>query len=315
VKRKLAFVLTSTLAALAAAACSDDASRSPTAPPTSPEARVSDVERMDAQGLPGGAHVFFARGQAGRTSSSPNMTWHGGPVMHAAGAAAIFWGTSWSGYSGDKISGMGTFYTGFGGSNYAKTNTEYGDGSGNTTSAVSYLGTFVDASPAIGHAPQVSDIVTEVCSALAANGQTPVSSGFYMVYSDQPRGHKNYCAWHSYGSCNGTPIQVAFAFNLDGDPGCDPGAPYAGHSAGLAAIANVSAHELSEALTDPKLNAWYDASGAENADKCAWTFNVASVKLANNSSWKLQGEWSNAAYDAGTGYPNRDGQKGCLSGA
>jgi len=35
---------------------------------------------------------------------------------------------------------------------------------------------------------------------------------------------------------------------------------------------SVLAHELEEANTDPELNAWYDASGAENADKCAWTF-------------------------------------------
>ena len=30
--------------------------------------------------------------------------------------------------------------------------------------------------------------------------------------------------------------------------------------------------EIDETITDPYLNAWYDARGAENADKCAWTF-------------------------------------------
>ena len=35
---------------------------------------------------------------------------------------------------------------------------------------------------------------------------------------------------------------------------------------------SVVAHELEEAVTDPELNAWYDSRGAENADKCAWTF-------------------------------------------
>ena len=25
-------------------------------------------------------------------------------------------------------------------------------------------------------------------------------------------------------------------------------------------------------LTDPRLDAWYDQKGSENADKCAWTF-------------------------------------------
>ena len=39
------------------------------------------------------------------------------------------------------------------------------------------------------------------------------------------------------------------------------------------------------------------------------------VTFSNGTQWKIQGEWSNAAYTAGTGYPNSSGQKGCLSGA
>ena len=56
--------------------------------------------------------------------------------------------------------------------------------------------------------------------------------------------------------------------NLDGDAGCDPKSTIAGTSQGLAALANISAHELSEALTDPELNAWYDTAGNENSDAC-----------------------------------------------
>jgi len=40
----------------------------------------------------------------------------------------------------------------------------------------------------------------------------------------------------------------------------------------LDATASVFAHEVDETITDPFLNAWYDSRGAENADKCAWTF-------------------------------------------
>src|ERR1019366_8631021 len=43
-------------------------------------------------------------------------------------------------------------------------------------------------------------------------------------------------------------------------------------NAGVDGMLSVVAHELEEATTDPQLNAWYDSSGAENADKCAWTF-------------------------------------------
>jgi hypothetical protein len=77
----------------------------------------------------------------------------------------------------------------------------------------------------------------------------------------------------------------------------------------------VSAHELAEARSDPASpGAWYDSSGAENGDKCAWTFGAPLVNFTNGTQWKLQGEWSNAAYSAGRGYPNSAGQRGCLSG-
>ena len=137
-------------------------------------------------------------------------------------------------------------------------------------------------------------------------------NGYYPVYSDKKRGNAGYCAWHSVGSCSGKTVQFAFFFNLDGDAGCDPADAQTGHSQGLAALANVTAHELSEARSDPaNPGAWYDSSGAENGDKCAWTFNVPSVVFANGTRWKQQGEWSNAA---GTGYPNGSGQRGCLDG-
>ena len=109
-------------------------------------------------------------------------------------------------------------------------------------------------------------------------------------------------------------MQFAFFFNLDGDPGCDPQDTSGRHSQGLAALANVSGHEISEARSDPRLNAWYDSSGAENADKCAWSFGTPLVTFSNNSQWKIQGNWSNRAYDASTGYANRNGEKGCIDG-
>jgi hypothetical protein len=73
-----------------------------------------------------------------------------------------------------------------------------------------------------------------------------------------------------------------FFFKLDGDAGCDPQDTQTTHSQGLAALANVSAPELSEARTDPATpGAWYDSQGQENGDKCAWTFNVPYVTFPN----------------------------------
>jgi len=243
---------------------------------------------------------------------SPLMTWHSGAIMQSAVVQAIYWGASWasSSFTGDKITGLQSFYEGYGGSNYAGASTEYAGSNGQVGAGVTYAGSIVDTSAAPARAPKVSAIGDEVCKTIT----NPVANGYYPVYVDTKRGSAGYCAWHSYGTCGTVPVQIAFFFNLDGDPGCDPQDATTGHSQGLAALGNVSAHELSEAMTDPRNGGWYDSGGNENGDKCAWTFNVPSVGLANGSSWKLQGEWSNAAYSAGTGYPNRSSQKGRLDG-
>ena len=101
--------------------------------------------------------------------------------------------------------------------------------------------------------------------------------------------------------------------NIDGIAGCDPAQPLLGHSQGLAAVANVTAHELSETITDPRGAGWFDSGGAENGDKCAWTWSPSGpMTFSNGTRWYVQGEWSNAAYTAGTGYQNLNMQPGCL---
>jgi len=169
----------------------------------------------------------------------------------------------------------------------------------------------VDTSAAPKNGNRTSTILTEVCN----QASTLVENGYYPVYVDTPRGHSGYCAWHSAGTCsNGVTVQFAFFYNLDGDAGCDPQDAAHTHSPGLEALANVSGHELSEALTDPHLNAWYDANGEENSDKCAWVFGTPQLTFSNGTKWKVQGNWSNDAYNSKSGYANRDNQRGCIDG-
>ena len=247
---------------------------------------------------------------------SANMTYHGGKIMPTATTKAIFWGTSWATYTGDKIVGLDTFYSGISGSNYNKTVDEYTGTNGQVGATTTHQGHIIDTSAATGGG-NTATILAEVAKQINLGNIVPDASGngYYPVYTDVPRGSAQYCAWHSAGSVNGKAIQFAFFFKLDGDAGCDPADTTTGHSQGLAALANVSAHELAEARSDPASpGAWYDSSGNENGDKCAWTFNVPAVTFSNGSTWKLQGEWSNKAFTAGTGYPNKGGQKGCLDG-
>jgi hypothetical protein len=204
--------------------------------------------------------IHWAKGHA-RSGGSPDMIWHSGAIMTTTATSAIFWGPSWVTSPGDKISGMDTWYSGFGNSNYAGTSDEYTGTNGQVTSTVSYGGHFVDSTTASGGS-KTSVILAEVCKVIPS----PVANGYYAVYTDIPRGHSGYCAYHSYGSCGATPVQFAFFWKMDGDAGCDPQSTVAGESQGLAAIANVSGHELSEARTDPRNGGWYDSSGQENGD-------------------------------------------------
>jgi hypothetical protein len=233
-----------------------------------------------------------ARGQS--RAASPNLVYHGGPVMTSGAAVTpIFWGSSWSSDPQNKKGWLDTFYQGMSNSSYAGTNSEYTQSGGaHVGTAVTVDSGVTDTSVAPVHAPSTSQVLAEVANVIAS----PVPNGYYPVYTDTPRGHAQYCAWHSAGTINGVTVQFAFFFNLDGDPGCDPHSTSTAYSQGVAALANVSGHELSEALTDPQLNAWFDTTGAENADKCAWTFGHPSLTFSNGSTWKVQENWSNAAH-------------------
>jgi hypothetical protein len=245
-------------------------------------------------------------GHGGGGGSSPDMTFHGGTVLPTNKTMAIFWG-AWNN-PGDIITGIDAFFGGWGNSGMAGDSTEYAGTNGQVTAKSTYLGHVVDSSAAPNKALSTSQAVAEACKATNNN---PDPLGVYFIYTSTGAGHVSYCAWHSWGTCsNGAQIQVAYMPNITGIAGCDPGSPVSGESEGLAALANVTSHELSEAITDPRGAGWYDSGGAENGDKCAWSFhNTVSF---GGKQWWLQMEWSNAAYDSSSGYANLSGQKGCL---
>jgi hypothetical protein len=261
--------------------------------------------------------IVWTHGNAGGHANphqSPNLIYHGGPVQTSGTTVLpIFWGTSWGTSAGDKITGLNSFYSNVGRSAYVDTNTEYTDSSGAKVSpAVSFGGDASESSAASSQAPSTTDVLNVVADVYGSN---LTAGAYYPVYSDQPRGHTRYCAWHSAGTINGVEVQFGFFFNLDGDAGCDPQSPRNGYSQGAQALVNVSGHELSEMLTDPQLNAWYDSSGEENADKCAWTFGSSLLKIGS-TSWKIQGNWSNNAYDHNQGYTDASAGfvRGCIDG-
>lgn len=259
------------------------------------------VSFMDARGS---GHVHGAHGaHAQPGAKSPNLLFHGGQILTSTDVQSIFWGKAWNSPD-DKITGLDKFYNGVGGTQYMQTNAEYTGSNGQVGTGVAdvtYGGHLVDTSAGPTNPPSVATILAEVSKTIT----NPVPNGYYPVYVDLPRGSAGYCAWHSYGTVRGVTVEVGFFFNLDADPGCDPG-DSGSHSQGLAALANVSGHELSETVTDPRNGGWWDRQGAENSDKCAWTFG-GNVTIGGQS-WKIQGNWSNNAYNARSGYDHA----GCI---
>jgi hypothetical protein len=259
------------------------------------------------RGMTHPGRVTPQRGVNPGAGTAGDMTWHGGTVLVANKTMAIFWG-NW-GSPGDIVTGLDRFFQGFGGSLYAGDSTEYTGSNGQVTSSSTYLGHVFDTSAPPTKSPSVSKMVAEACKITNNN---PDPNALYLIYTSTFPRQNSFCAWHSYGNCsNGAPVQVANMPNTTGIAGCNPADTWTTNSEGLASLANVTSHELSETITDPRNGGWYDANGQENGDKCAWSFNHV-VTLANGALFKLQMEWSNNAFNAGTGFLNGSGQAGCL---
>lgn len=264
------------------------------------------------------------------------LSFHGGTVLHNAKTVAVFWGESWPGDQSDKIGGIQSLLQGLGGSDYIAVTNQYGDRPNSVGAGASYDRSIFDfsAAPSL----QISDtnaLGQEICK--LTNFQPDINT-IYLVYADTPppidgtTGKVSDCGWHSSFWCewNGTKTTATMAYlpNLDAVENCSPDDTATTHSAGLAAVASVTAHEISESITNPYGNGWYDEEGTtlcvsgqqcEIGDKCAWTFQKDAddkdvlVTLSNQTQWKIQMEWSNVAYEAGTGTENLLNQRGCVN--
>ena len=231
----------------------------------------------------------------------------------------IFWGPSWISSPGDKIYGMDIFYKGYVNSPYANIFTQYTGWNGKVSNTINYEGYVIDSSvppeiTASTYGSGTGIVLSEVCAQIP--NPEPSGNGYYVVYTEQKRGSAGYCGWHTYSYCGNVRVQFAFIFNLDGDTGCGcrpsnamPKNPVSvwrmnngSMSLGVHALAGVSAHELSETMTDPMFNAWYDRQGLEVGDKCAWTFPPTNSVFSNGVTWRIQGQWSNTVALSETGY-------------
>jgi len=240
-------------------------------------------------------------------ASVANLVYHNGPVMHADTSYAIYWQPPGSTVSPNYESVLNRFFLDVSAASGSTTNvfavdTQYFDTSGPITYSTAFGGSYADTTPIPDHCSAEyagtgvtvngcvidSDIQASVARALAANPSwatgrgteffvfTPRNVGSCYDSSSGSCAYTYYCAYHSnFFTGGGSEILYANQPYPDtsgvGAPGaCDTGQHPNGDWADAAI--NLVSHEQNETITDPEGSAWYDSSGNEIGDKCAWNF-------------------------------------------
>lgn len=291
------------------AACTD--SRGPTQP------ALRGAPNFEQTGQRGPrTHIMVPHGQSkGRghqKGGNSGIFYHGGPVILSQNVVAIYWSASTI-YQGGPVpastgdgsadgSLVGFFLRNLGGSPYFNINTTYTDATGaaiqNVVNYTKYWAS-ADNAPPPGSAPGDADMQALIEAGFAGGQLTYDPSTSYLVFTgpgvNLGGGFGSiYCAYHGY-FIDGSGRNVKFAampyawdfpggcsgFSGNGPNATDPAAD---------AVVNVAAHEIEETTTDENLDAWYDAVGNENADKCVWQFGTTYAVNGSDANMNLGGK-------------------------
>jgi hypothetical protein len=293
------------LAAVAAtlAACADQ----PTAPRAAPSPAASMNSRADAAALSAAAgpewrrlfalREFNSTDRASKAAwslaTATNVRYHGGPVLQSGtNVVAIYWGApgyanrpSGSGAGIDDKTLIGTFLRSLGGSAYFNINSTYTNAAGariaNVVNYTSYWSN--DQTPPAS--PTDANIVAMLQNGISSGAIKYDASTAYAVLTGSGINlgggfGTQYCAYHTHGTITDvdgvrkTILYSAMPYNYQYKSACTSGYAPANGAVDPAADyeVNTLALEIEETTTDMMGNAWYDAFGYENADKCAWTW-------------------------------------------
>jgi hypothetical protein len=279
--------------------------------------------------------------------ASSGVTYHGGPVTHGITTFAVFWDPAgvFPTSTEQLVAGYlaGSAHDSGGTQNVFSVAAQYTDGAGSAGYSQTYGGAFVDRDPY----PTSGDCTTTTASAstclngsqtlselegfIAANSLPVGLSDVYILLTPdtvvtcvdggEECSTNSYCSLHSYatvGSSTLLYIEIPFtlldsasdAKSCQDDGNAQVQAPNADPSLGDVALKSLS-HEELETISDPLLNAWYDANGNEIADLCnglAWSpdaflplegGSAAAGTLYNQTiagaHYYLQGAWSDEA--------------------
>lgn len=232
-----------------------------------------------------GDHVKTA---ASASAATVPITYHGGPVMVGPINVYYIWYGNWSGNTAKAI--LTDFASNIGGSPYFSINAGYSQGSPHqfVSGIVHYSSSTVD-NYSQGMSLTDASVQAIVSSAIVSGALPNDANGVYFVLAsadvDETSGFCSaYCGWHRFGTISNSNIKYSFVGNSDRCPtACERQTSISPNgNTGADGMASIIAHELSETVTDPNLNAWFDANGNENGDKCAWNFGT--TQAAPNGS-------------------------------
>jgi hypothetical protein len=262
------------------------------------------------------------------------LVYHGGSVMQwGAKTYAIFWiparlqnggATSMSSHYQTVLKNLLLDYGKHGIDN---NNTQYYQSSGTGKSYIQnygYLaGSYVDTDPypasgctdtaTPGNCITDAQIQAEITRVIELNGWIANIDSIFMLFTSSGEGscfdasgaqcsYTYYCAYHGDYSLSGK--SVIYANMPYGNPNtCQvPGTPSPNGDMAADTVATAASHELTEAITDPELNAWYTAQGNEIGDLCAYNYGVNTwdTALANQM-------WNGRFYELQTEFDNHTG--------
>lgn len=223
---------------------------------------------------------------------------HGGPVMGNARFQAVYWNSN---LANTIQNGIDTFVASF--SDHIAY--DKSDLSADYTIVQQYInayeltsnGSFVDTAHDKQKTPNTypdSSVRNYLASLFSGGKLLADDSTVYGLYF--PSGMKistqggmscsSFCGYHGHFSYNGLDIKYAVFPYTDCRACSMPGKQV------IDILTIVTSHEIREAVTDPDLNAWYDGSGYEADDKCAWH----NLYRTTAGSW-VQPEYSNGTAD------------------
>jgi hypothetical protein len=242
------------------------------------------------------------------------INYHGGPVMANTVNVYLIWYGNWTNgtHSSDSqttVNLINSLYGsgGLSGSGYEMINSTYGDNSHNVSGLLTLAGSTTNN---YSNGKRLSDnsIKTIVTNAISGGSLPKDTNGLYFVLTSSDVSESSgfcsfYCGWHTSATILSSDIKYAFVGNPDRcSNACEAQTKSPNNDSGADGMASIMAHETEEAISDPDLNAWYDGSGNENADKCAWKWGPTTGSVGNGAynqtlgghNWLIQMNWENA---------------------